>query len=168
MNEKTIIMKKEIHAVASHRALQISKRFLSFFLLITALYLGIRRFPISPLYILLFLNALPCIFTYAINTKQKELNTFLHNIIREDPFLLGTLKSKYKYTKLSYIANSISYLIAIALIGLWQYSNQLHYYIPGYLKSVPLFILVTALALRFAGIWFYELKLRYDLSHNKV
>jgi hypothetical protein len=169
MNEKTKIMNKEIHAIASHRALLISKRFLSFCLLIMALYLGFRRFPVSPLYILLFLNALPIIFTFAVNDyNKKDQNNFLQNLVREDSFLLGTLKSKYKYTKLSYIANSISYLTAIALMGLWQYNYNVHYYISSYLRNIPVLILASGLTVRLVGIAFYQLKLRYDLSHNNV
>ncbi len=169
MNEKTKKMKKEIHAVASYRALLISKWFLSFLLLIMALYLGIISFPVSPLYILLFLNALPIIFTFAVNDYNKKGQIkLLQNLVKEDSFLLGTLKSKYKYTKLSYAANSISYLTAIALIGLWQYSYNMQYYVPGYLKNIPVLILTLGLAVRFLGIVFYQQKLRYDLSHNKV
>lgn len=169
MNEKTIIMNKEIHAIASHRALLISKWFLSFFLLITALYLGIRRFPVSPLYILLFLNALPIIFTFAVNDYSKKVqNKLLQNLVKDDSFLLATLKSKYKYTKLSYIANSISYLTAIILMSLWQYNYNVQYYISSYLKNIPVLIIASGLTVRLVGIVFYQLKLRYDLSHNNV
>jgi hypothetical protein len=169
MNEKTKIMNKEIHAIASHRALLISKRFLSFCLLITALYLGIRRFPVSPLYILLFLNALPIIFTFAAKDYNKKgQNNFLQNLVREDSFILGTLKSKYNYTKLNYVTNSISYLTAIALIGLWQYNYNMQYYISSNLKSIPVLILASGLTVRLVGIVFYQLKLRYDLSHNNI
>ncbi len=169
MNEKTTIMNKEIHAIASYRALLVSKWFLSLFLLIIGLYLGIRRFPASPLYILLFLNALPIIFTFAAKDYyKKEQNKLLKNLVEENSFLLGTLKSKYKYTKLAYASNSISYLIAIALIGLWQYSYNTHYYVPGYLRNLPVLILASGLAVRLVGVLFYPLKFRYDLSHNKV
>ena len=169
MNKKTTIMNKEIHAIASYRALMFSKWFLSICLLIMALYLGIRRFPVSPLYILLFLNALPIIFSFAvIDYNKKGQNKLLQNLVKEDSFLLGTLKTKYKYTKLRYAANSISYLTAIALMGLWQYSYNVQYYVPVYLKNIPVFILASGLAVRLVGIVFYQLKLRYDLSNNKV
>ncbi len=169
MNEKTTIINKEIHAIASYRALLISKRFLSAFLLIMALYLGIRRFPVSPLYILLFLNALPIIFTFAVNDYYKKGQyKLLKNLVEEKPFLLGTLKSKYKYTKLGYVSNSISYLIAIVLIGLWQYNYNTQYYVSVYLKNIPFLILSSGLTVRLVGIVFYHFKLRYDLFHNKV
>lgn len=169
MNEKTAVMKKEIRAIASYRALMISKWFLSSALLIIALYLGIRRFPISPLYILLFLNALPAILSYVVNDySKKSQSKILQEIRKDDPFLLGNLKKKYNYTKLRYASTSISYLVAIALIGLWQYNYTVFYYIPVKLKNVPILILAFALAIRLIGIISYRLKLHYDLSHNKV
>ncbi len=169
MNEKTLIIKKEIHAIASYRALLISKWLLSFLLLIMALYLGFLRLPISPLFILLFLNILPSIFNFAAKDYNKKHHIkFLQNLVNEDSFLLQTLKVKYKYTKLGYATNSISYLTAIALIGIWQYSYSRQYYIPSYLKNIPFLILVLGFTIRLAGIVFYELKLRNDLSNNKV
>lgn len=181
MNEKAAIMNKEIRAVAYHRALIISKWFLSSTLLIMALYLGIRRFPVSPLYILLFLNILPPIFSFAANDygKKKQykmngqanslvMNKILQDIIKDDPFLLGTLKRKYKYTKLRYVSNSASYLISLILIGLWQYNYNQQYYLPDYLQMIPILLLGSSIMIRLLGIVFYQLKLRYDLTHNKV
>lgn len=169
MNEKAAVMKKEIRAIASYRALMISKWFISSALLITALYLGIRRFPISPLYILLFLNALPVIISYTVNDySRKSKNKIIQNMQKDDFFLLASLKKKYKYTKLRYISNSLSYLVALVLISLWQYNYNAFYYIPANFKYLPVRILATGLAIRLLGIVFYRLKLHYDLSYNKV
>lgn len=169
MKDKAAIMKKEIRAVANHRALIISKLFLSSTLLIAALYLGFRRFPVSPLYILLFLNALPPVFSFAATDYgKKSQNKILQDIIKDDPFLLGTLKKKYKYTKLRYVTNSASYLISLILIGLWQYNYNQQYYLPDYLQLLPILLLASGIMIRLLGILFYQLKLRYDLSHNNV
>ena len=169
MNEKAAIMNKEIRAIAYYRALIISKLFLSFTLLAVALYLGLLRLPISPIYIMLFLNALPPIFSFTANDYYKKShNKILQDIIKEDPFLLGSLKRKYKYTKLRYVTNSVSYLISLFLMALWQYSYSQQHYLPDYLKSIPIILLSSGIMIRLLGNWFYQLKLRYDLSHNKV
>lgn len=169
MNEKAALMKREIRAVANYRALMISKWFLSFALLFAALYLGIRRFPVSPLYILLFLIILPPIIAFGLKDYGKKTNNkILLDIIMDNPFLLETLKAKYKYTKLHYISNSVSYLISFFLIGLWQYVYSQQYYLSAYLRSLPIMLIVTGIIIRLLGIWFYQLKIRYDISHNKV
>lgn len=169
MNEKAITMKKEISVVANHRALVISKGFLTYVLLITALYLGLRRLTASPLYILLFLILLPNILSFAAKDYgEKSQSKLLQNIINEQPFLLGTLKKKYKYTKLHYTSNSISYLISIILIGLWQYSFNTQYYLPDYIKYIPAITIASGLAVRLVGIVFYQLKFRYDLINNRI
>lgn len=169
MNEKAVIMKNEIRVVAHHRALMISKWILSFALLLVALYNGIRRIPISPLYILLFLNILPPILSLAANDySKKSQNKVLLSIVRDEPFLLKTLKAKYKYTKLRYFTNSASYLVSLFLIGLWQYNYSQQYYLPNYLKSVPITLLASSFMIRLLGILFYRLKLPHDLANNKV
>lgn len=169
MKEKATIMRKEIRAVANHRALIVSKSILSAALLIASLYLGILRFPLSPIYILLILNALPAILSFAANDfGKKSQNIILHNIIKDSPFQLGTLKMKYKYTKLRYVSNSVSYLISLILIGLWQYNYSRQHYLPNYLKFLPIFLLASSILIRLIGMWIYPLKFRYDISHNKV
>lgn len=169
MNEKASIMKKEIRAVAHYRALLISKWYLSFLLLIVGLYLGIKRFPISPLYILLFLNALPPIFSFAAKDYgSKSQNRILQDIITDKPFLLGTFIKKYKYSKLHYVSNSASYLISLILISLWQYNYNQQYYIPTFLKMTPIIILVTSITLRMLGIIYYRWKFPYDIAHNRL
>ncbi|MDF2906467.1 MAG: hypothetical protein K0R34_1788 [Herbinix sp.] len=169
MNEKAAIMNKEIQAVASYRALLISKWFLSSFLLTVALYLGMLRFPISPLYILLFLNALPPIFTFAAKDYgKKSQNRILHDIITDVPFLLGTIKIKYKYSKLHYLSNSAAYLISLFLIGLWQYNYSQQYYLPIFLKTIPVSLLAISIVIRLIGIIYYRWKLPYDIAHNRL
>ncbi|MBP1754271.1 MAG: hypothetical protein H6Q59_669 [Firmicutes bacterium] len=169
MNEKAAIMKNEIRVVANHRALMISKWILSFALLFVALYLGILRFPISPLYILLFLIFLPPILSSAAKDySKKSQNKVLLAIVQDDPFLLNTIKTKYKYTKLRYITNSASYLVSLFMISLWQYNYSHQYYLADYLKSIPITLLASSLMIRLLVILLYRLKLPYDLSNNKV
>jgi hypothetical protein len=169
MNDKAVIMKKEIRAVAYYQALIISKRLLSILLLLMSLYLGLLRFPMSPLYVLLFLNALPFVISYASKEySKKNQNRILLELVKDDPFLLSTLKKKYKYTKLRYMSNSVSYLFSLFLIGLWQYSYRIHYYIPDNLQNIPVLFLSSSLLVRLIGIIFYQWKLPYDLSHNKL
>lgn len=169
MSEKAAIMKNEIRVVSYHRALMISKWSLSFALLIVALDLGIRRFPISPLYILLLLNILPPILSAAIiDYSKKSQNKTILSIVKDDPFLLSSIKFKYKYTKLRYFTNSTSYLISLFLISLWQYNYSQQYYLPDYLKSIPITLIASSLVIRLLGMFYYRWKLPYDLSNNKV
>ncbi len=169
MNEKALTIKKEIRSIASHRALIISKYFLSFALLISGLYLGLIRLSATPFYILLFLYVIPIVISLsAEDHSRKTQHRLFQNIIRDKSFVLESLKTKYKYTKLRFVSNSLSYLTAIALIGLWQYNYKMQYYIPNHVKNIPVLILAVSLVIRFVGIIFYEQKLRYDLSHNKV
>ena len=169
MNEKADIMIKDIRAVAYYRALIISKGFLSSVLLIIGLYLGLRRFPVSPLYILLFLNALPPILSYAaIDYSKKSQNKILQTMVKDNDFLLGTLKKKYNYSKLRYISNSASYLISLILIALWQFNYSQSHYLPEHLRLIPIQLLFVTILMRIMGNVFYSLKFRYDLAHNKV
>jgi hypothetical protein len=169
MNEKAIIMKKELRAVANYRALIISKNFLSFVLLIIALYLGIRRFPMSPLYILLFLNFLPAIFRFAANDYgMKSDNQYIKDLIKDETFLLSSLKAKYRYSRLNYVTNSVSYLISLILIALWQYNYNNQYYLSDFLKQIPVTVLAAGLVIRLFGVLFYNRKLPYDVEHNRV
>ena len=168
MEQTSLIMKREIRVIANHRALMLSRYFLSILLGIVSLYLGFLRYPVSPLYILLFLNILPSIIKYAIHDySNKNRNHFITAISAEKPFKLENLKAKYKYSKLVYISNSISYLLAIFLLCLWQinYSNT---EIDSIISILPLSILAAGLMSRFLGLFFYRIKLPYDLLHNRI
>jgi hypothetical protein len=169
MNEKAMTMKNEIRALANFRALLISKRYISFLLVLTSLYLGIMRYVMSPLYILIVFQVLPPIIAFTLKDyAQKYKYQLLINATNDKPFLLSHLKVKYKYSKVKYIANSISYVLAVILISLWQYSNKASNNINAFLVYAPVLILTTGIILRFLAILFYRFKLPYNLYHNKV
>jgi len=169
MNENANIMKKEIRAVSNYRALIISKYYLTALLGITSLYLGFLRYAMSPLYILLLLNILPPVLVIAFNDYGKKYNVkVLLSIIKDAPFQLRNLKMKYRYSKLHYVTNSASYLFALILIGLWQYNYNTSANINTGLLKLPIIILTTAFSIRLLGVIFYQIKIPYDLEHNKV
>ena len=169
MSENAIIMKKEIRAVSNYRALIISKCYLTSVLGIASLYLGFLRYAMSPLYILLLLNILPPILVIAFHDYGKKYKVkVLLSITKDTPFQLSSLKKKYKYSKLSYVTNSVSYLFALILISLWQFNYNTSVNINTGLIKLPVIILITGVSLRFLGSLFYKIKIRYDLSHNKV
>jgi hypothetical protein len=169
MNEKAITMKIEIRAIANYRGVIISKRFLTLFLGLISLYLGVIKYAMSPLYILIILSALPPILSFALKDyAQKYKYKLLIELTQDKPFLLNVLKRKYKYSKVDYVATSISYLLALIFIGLWQYNYTTLENIHNTLEKVPVLILAAGLVLRFLTIIFYRIKLPYDLSHNRV
>lgn len=169
MNKTAIAMKKEIRSVSNYRALLISKYYLNTVLLIITLYLGMINYAVSSFYVLLMLNLLPPI----LSAGFKDFNTkydisLMKRIVLDSPFLLNSMKKKYRYTHLRYITNSISYIIAFLLLAIWQYSyNRTDNLLPR-LAFVPLFVALSTLILRITGSIFYRLKLRYDILHNKV
>lgn len=167
MGKDAITMKNEIRAIAKFRSLIISRYFITLLLLIVSLYLGFIRYALSPFYILLALNVLPAI----LNNVFKEYackSKLLSDITKDQPFKLNYLKGKYKYSRLNYVSNSISYLITLLLIGLWQYNYSNSGNIKELIIYIPAIILVIGVLLRFLGNVFYQLKIHYDLSHNRV
>ncbi|MHB8132416.1 MAG: hypothetical protein ACYDEX_25975 [Mobilitalea sp.] len=169
MSENAIIMKKEIRAVSNYRALIISKYYLTSVLGITSLYLGFLRYAMSPLYILLLLNILPPILVLAFLDYGEKYNVkVLLSITKDSPFQLRNLKTKYNYSKLRYVTNSVSFLFALILIGLWQFNYNTSVNINTGLLKLPIIILTTCISIRFLGAIFYQIKIHYDLSHNRV
>jgi len=169
MNEKAVAMKKEIRMIANYRALILCKLILSLFLGATSLYLGLIGYAMSPFYILLILNLLPPILTNALKGNQNniKIKQFAY-IILETPFQLNSLKGKYKYSRTKYIANMVSYLIAIFLILCWQYNYLTSENSQNFLFYFPLIALCLGLLSRLLLVVVYRLKLPYDLSHNRV
>lgn len=169
MNETASAMKKEIRLIAGYRALIISKYYLSILLGITTLYLAQKRYTVSSLYVLLFLDVLPQIVSFALKDYAKKLDHKILKTLTEDhEFKLKQLKSKYKYTKVNYLSNSVSYLLALLLICLWQINYSQWMQNHPVLVYLPLFVLSSSLLIRFIGIIFYQFKFPYDLRHNKL
>jgi hypothetical protein len=167
MSEAAVIMKREIRLIAKYRALIISKYFITLLLCIMSLYLGIMRYALSPFYILLVLNILPPVLNHVIREYSGK-NRLLSDIRKDQPFKLKLLKNKYKYTRLNYVSNSISYLSALLLIGMWQYNYSASENMIDLIVPVPVIILAAGIFVRLLGIIFYQLKLSYDLSHNRM
>jgi hypothetical protein len=167
MNSKAAAMKIEIRTIAGYRALIVSKFFMSLLLFLASLYLGYLRYALSPFYILLMLNILPPVLKSAFKEYALK-NKLISRLTADEPFQLNILKTKYKYTKLSYSANTMSYLFALLLLCLWQYNYSTSSYIDVLVSRFPLFILISGVLLRFLGIVYYRLKFPFDLSHNKL
>lgn len=169
MNKTASQMNKEIRIIANYRALIISKYFISVLLVAATLYLGVFHYPASPLYILLFLNILPPILNYALKdyAGRSNKNSFL-KITSDQPFKLSRLKEKYKYCSLSHLSNSVTYLVALLLICLWQVNYNSFADTAPAISIIPISTLITGLVVRFLGIMIYMFKFPYDLSHNRL
>lgn len=168
MNDKAAVINNEIRILSKYRALLLSKYYLTAVLGAISVYLGMKHYAASSLYILIVLQGLPPILTYALKEHYKKPSKKTKKIFQDFPFELNYLKRKYKYSRQNYASESVSYLISGILICLWQinYTNT-----PGlnlYLHRLPLFTLASALLLRFLAVIIYRLKLPFDLMHNKL
>ncbi len=170
MDSKSDIMKNEIRHISRYRALTVSKYYLCLVLAIISVYLGIYNFPSTPsLSILFILAILPPILAFIIKDyAQKSKNKFIKNISQESSFLLSTLKKKYKYSKINYFTNSITYLICILLICIWHISFKRINYINETLEKLPVLTLITGLTLRYVLVIVYRIKLPFNLMRNKI
>lgn len=169
MKQKVNDIKVEIHTIVNYQALILSKYYITAILLLISLYLGFFRYNLSSLYILIVLNIFPYVFSAIIkDSASKTGNHILSSITADSNFQLDALKNKYNYTKTKYISNSITYLITLILIGLWQYRNNIDSYLRDDIQHLPSLVMITGLSLRLLCIIYYRFKLPYDLSHNKV
>ncbi len=169
MSQKSTVMQREIMIISRHRALMISKYYLTIVLSIISIYLAIKCLAVSSLYVLITLNALPPIFSYGLNDyAKKHNNTLVNKIIYESSFSLILLKQKYKYTRLYYMSNSITYYITILLILLWQINYSYSNYIDYYSRYLPSYVIISGLSLRILLIIIYRIKLHFDLVNNRV
>lgn len=169
MNDKAIIMKKEIRLLSQYRSLIISRHFLTLILSITAMVFSFFRYNLAPLYTVIVLNAFPPFLTFAISDYSKNARKpLLIAITKDESFLLEHLKKRYRYSRLNYLANSLTYLIAMFFLALWQYNFSTTSPVPPYLQKLPVIILSTGLLLRMIGIPIYQIKLHYDLTHNRL
>ena len=161
-------MQKEILKISTYRALIISRFYMSICLAISFFLLVFSGYSEAAFYILLIVNLMPAILSYIIKDfAARTQKTFLTALIRESPFLLDTLKKKYNYTKLRNFTNSVSYITALLLLLLWQYSYPAGG-LPAYLLFLPTGILMSSALLRILGIPFIYWKLHFDLSYNRI
>lgn len=169
MNDKAIMMKKEIRLLSQYRSLMISRHFLTLILSVIAIGFSFFHYNMAPLYTVILLNAFPPVLTYAIRDNIKNArNPLLIAVAKDETFLLEHLRKRYRYSRLSYLSNSITFLIAILFMALWQYNFSTKAPVPHYLERLPVIILSAGLLLRIIGIPFYRIKLHYDLTHNKL
>lgn len=163
------IMRNEIIKTSRYQALIISRYYMSICLGVSFLILALAGYTVSALYIFLILNIMPSILSYIIKDVANNRNhVFLKSIVKETPFLLGNLKKVYHYTKLTHIANAISYVVALLLLLLWQYNYTTRGGIQATFTYLPTGILFSSVILRILCFFWYVWKLPYDLSHNKL
>ncbi len=169
MNDKAIAMKKEIRLLAGYRSLIISRYFLTLILSITAICFSILNYNMAPLYTVILLNAFPPVLSYAISDSLKNGKLpFLFNVTKDESFHLEHLRKRYRYSRIKYMSNSIIFLIAMIFLALWQYNFSTKALVPYYLQKLPVLFLSAGLLLRIIGIPIYQIKLHYDLTHNKL
>ena len=161
-------MQKEILRISAYRALIISRFYMSICLTISLFLLVFSGYSEAAFYILLTVNLMPVILSYIVKDfAARTQKTILTALVSESPFLLDTLKKKYNYTKLRNFTNSVSYIAALPLLLLWQYSYPADG-MPAYLLLLPTRILMSSVLLRILGIPFIYWKLHIDLSHNRI
>ena len=166
---KAEVMKKEIWMISNYRALIISKYFLSLCLFIAFYFARFFQYIMSPMYILIVLNAFPPILSFAFKDyAKKNDNKFSIYATKERPFLLNSLKRKYNYSRVNDISNSLTFLLTLLLLSLWQYNFNTLHNIPNKLIYLPSMIVITSVILRLFGIIFYKIKLHYTLIHNRL
>lgn len=165
MKEAALTMKYEIRAIAGYKALIISKVYIMVMLGITSIIYGLFHYNQSPLYILIVLLILPPFIENMPVKSEAGANRFL-KAFEETPFLLNSLRIKYKYKKRTHLAQSIAYLVGVLLILLWQFNNDGLAIFRDFLIYVPSYILITGIILRFLIIIIYRFKLPYDLENN--
>ena len=168
MKDKASQMKAEIRAVADYRALMISNYYIITALIVISLYLGYKKYNMSSLYILIVNFVLPNAISvgikdYAVKTGKRIFT----DIVKEAPAQLSMLQKKYHYTRLKYISYSISYLVTLLFIGLWQYSYTLESHRLDNIQELPFYLLLSGLSLRLLFLLFYRIKLPYDLFRNR-
>lgn len=169
MATKSSIMKREIYVIANHKALMMSKYIMTFLLGLVSLYLGYKKYAPLSLYILIVLNALPPILSYFyMDYSTNNPESSLVEGLKDAPFHLQLLKEKYKYTKLNHLTNTISYSASLLLMLLWQINYNRREDLGEILSVIPTVLLIPIVFLRIFLIIIYQLKLHYDLFHNKL
>lgn len=167
MKNKIKTINIEITTIASFRALKISKYYIIVLLGLTSFYYGIFQYNQSPLYIIIVMCILPVFIKNASTNSGSNSKQFL-KATKDTPFLLDNLKAKYKFNKQSYIADSVTYLVAAILILLWQYKSMEPELFQGFLIYAPAFILITGIIVRLLCFIIYRIKIPYDLKNNLV
>lgn len=169
MNEKSLLMRNEIRVISGYRALVLSKYYIITVLSLITIYLSVVRFAASSFYILITVVVFPPILKSAVKDYSKgHNNRFLTEFLLDKSFQLTALKKKYHYTRANHVINSVTYLITIFLICLWQINYSMAINLNPFLRKLPFLVLITGLTLRFLAVIIYHIKLPYDIMHNKI
>ncbi|MDF2539030.1 MAG: hypothetical protein K0S76_2051 [Herbinix sp.] len=168
-NDKAITMKKEIQAVAHYKALRITKYYLIIALILSTLLTGYSGYPSSSFSILFVFLVLTPILSFTLKDySSRNDNKFLKALTQDPPFYLNTLKKKFRYSKVQYTAETISFYFTMLLLFLWLYHLRSYEHINPLVLYQPVIIIISCIILRvFAGI-IYKLNINYDLMHNKI
>ena len=166
---KKSTIQSEIIKTSLYRGLIINKYYLTICLTISFLLLAFAGYTEAAFYILLTLNVIPPILVFALKDYSKRnSDSWLFSFIEEKDFILDVIKIKYGYLKIKYITNFVSYLVTLVLLILWQYT----YLSKGGMKQqfiyLPTILILSSLLIHFASIVFYIIKIKYDLSNNKL
>jgi hypothetical protein len=169
MTNTAFTMKQEIRSVSVHRALILTKYMINLSLLIISIYLFYKAYALIPMYIFIIYNIMPIFISNVVKDyikKHPESQLSIH--IDKKDFQLNQIVRKYKYTPLRSFSNTISFFICILFLILWQYSYYMSPQENGILSRSPVIILACAFVLRFLFQVFYQIKIPYDLMHNKI
>jgi len=168
-SDRATVMRKEIRIISNYRAVLISKFFIIICLAISSFFVGYYGYAASPIYILLLFLILPPILSFAFRDYSARFdNSFFKYIAKDTPFVLSSLKRKYSYTRVSYMSNSILFFFTLLLIFFWQYSLTSIGNINPIVLYQPNMIISGGILIRFIAIVYYQIKLPFDLSHNKI
>lgn len=115
--------------------------------------LSLESYP--PLYILAAHNLFPLFLQQVINKRQDST-----------PFILPLFAKKYKYSRIKYHSNAMSFLCTCFFLFLWQQSELRNYTNIGLQSLIPTFILFVIVVYRFAGILYYSKKFDHMLTYG--
>lgn len=162
-------IQSEVIKTSSYRALIITKYYLTICLAISFLLLAFAGYTESAFYILLTLNAIPPILSYVLKDYSKNrANSWLSSFTEDKTFTLNNLKAIYGYLKVEHIANSVSYLITLVLLILWQYTYISKGGMMQELIYLPTLLLLSSLLVHLVLFIFYIFKIRWVLSNNSL
>lgn len=157
MNHK---FRSEIITLSNYKGIMVGKKFLNITLTISVIIVAFYKLALSPLYILILLNALPSAIAFILRDYQGSL-------LQDKDFDLKYLKDKFQYTKSNYVFNIISFSLSVFLVLLWQINyatlNKGYFWF----MFLPSFISITSIIIRFAVSIYYRITLAKEIMHHK-
>ena len=147
---------KDALYIANHCALSLAKRCLTIMLIasfVVTILIGADSIP--SFYILLTVNLFPYIISYMIRTEDRET-------------LLPDTAKRYHYTWLNYRSNSMSFLLNILFLFLWQQRNLNKEHPCTLIMYLPLMILFIVVIIRLVAIPYYRFKIHHILLYGET